>query len=144
MTSQAQQNHIYLGLDVGSKTIGLALGIAVAGVATPLETIERTKFQKDALKLQEVIKKYNVTALVVGLPLNMDGTEGRRVQSVRDFAAELAKVINLPIYWQDERLSTASVDNFLVNTVDMSRERRGQVVDKLAAQQILQWFLGRV
>ena len=135
-----------LGLDIGEKTIGLALSDPMQSIATPLKVVERTKFTKDIQELDRVIKEYGIGGYVLGYPVNMDGSEGPRCQSVRHFAEELVKYPQIVgtdpwISLWDERLSTASVDRFLVDDVDMSRTKRKQVVDKLAAQFILQGAL---
>lgn len=135
-----------LGLDIGEKTIGLALSDPMHSIATPLLVVERTKFTKDILELEKTIREYGIGGYVLGYPVNMDGTEGPRCQSVRHFAEELVKYPAIVgsdpwIAFWDERLSTASVDRFLVDDVDMSRTKRKQVVDKLAAQFILQGAL---
>ena len=134
-----------LGLDLGSKTIGLALSDSALAVASPLETLRRTKFGKDAAALEAVIAARDVGGLVIGLPINMDGSEGPRCQSTRQFAANLiARGCALPIAFWDERLSTAAVTRLLIDEADMSRRRRGQVVDKMAAAYILQGALERL
>ena len=130
-----------LGLDLGAKTIGLAISDESQTVATPLDTIRRTKFGKDATRLVELISERKVGTLVLGLPLNMDGSEGPRCQSTRDFARNLAPLIDRPITFWDERLSTAAVERLLIADADLSRHRRGQVTDKMAAAFILQGFL---
>lgn len=135
-----------LGLDIGEKTIGLALSDPMQSIATPLSVIQRTKFTKDIVALEQAIKEFGIGGYVLGYPVNMDGSEGPRCQSVRHFAEELVKYpqivgANPWISLWDERLSTASVDRFLVDDVDMSRTKRKQVVDKLAAQFILQGAL---
>ena len=130
-----------LGLDLGSKTIGLALSDVMRTVASPLETIKRTKFTKDAQRLFEIIDKHEVGALVLGMPYNMDGTEGARCQSTRDFAINFKNLRDMPMALWDERLSTSAVERMLVNDVDMTRGRRGEVIDKLAATYILQGAL---
>lgn len=135
-----------LGMDLGTKTIGLALSDAGQTIATPFKTIQRTKFTKDIEELRPIISDYEIGGYVLGLPLNMDGSEGARCQAVRHFADEMVKYpqifgTDLWISLWDERLSTASVEDFLVETVDMSRTKRKQVVDKLAAQVILQGAL---
>lgn len=132
-----------LGLDVGDVRTGLAIADPITGVATAIALIERQKFSKDAQKIVDIINEYNIDLLIIGLPVNMDGSAGPRAQSVRDFALELQrflenKALKPEILMWDERLSTESVDKFLVQSVDMSRKRRGEVVDKLAAQFILQ------
>lgn len=133
-----------LGLDLGTKTLGLALSDTSWNVATPLETIRRRKFGLDADRLFSLIDEHGVGALVLGLPLNMDGSEGPRCQATRAFAANLFKLRDIPIVLQDERLSTAAVERMLVNELDTSRKRRAQVVDKLAAAYILQSLLDRL
>ncbi len=132
-----------LGLDLGKKTIGLAISDRGLKVASPLETIRRAKFTKDAEALAAICQDRGVGGLVLGLPVNMDGSEGARCQSVRQFAANLAELagFTLPIAFWDERLSTAAVERLLVGEADLSRKRRGQVVDKMAAAYILQGAL---
>jgi putative Holliday junction resolvase len=130
-----------LGLDVGSKTIGLALSDAGLVIASPLETIRRVKFSKDAEALSGIIARRQVGGLLLGLPVNMDGSEGPRCQSVRQFAANLDKLMpELPMGFWDERLSTAAVTRTLIEA-DASRKRRAELVDKLAAAYILQGAL---
>jgi putative Holliday junction resolvase len=132
-----------LGLDLGTKTIGVAVSDGLRMTATPLETIQRTKFTNDAARLIELIEENVAVALVLGLPLNMDGSEGPRVQSTRAFARNLAPKTLLPILFWDERLSTAAVNRMLIEA-DTRRDRRAEVVDKLAASYILQGFLDRL
>ncbi len=132
--------HRLLGLDVGSKTIGLALSDALGMTATPLDTIRRTKFSRDAETLARLIAERDVGGLVVGLPISLDGTEGPRCQSVRQFAANLLAVIDRPLAFCDERLSTVAVTRVMLEA-DLSRKRRGELVDKLAAAYILQGAL---
>lgn len=132
-----------LGLDVGEKTIGMAVSDATLTVATPLDTIRRTKFTQDAEALGRTVKSRNVGGLVVGLPVEMDGAEGRRCQSVRQFAANLLGRIDLPLAFWDERLSTVAVTRTMLDA-DLSRKRRGEVVDKAAAAYILQGVLDRL
>lgn len=129
-----------LGLDLGTKTIGLALSDVSRTIATPLETIARKKFTQDAELLWKFVDKYDVGALVLGLPISMDGSEGPRCQSTRSFAANLLKIRDIPIAFQDERLSTAAVTRTLLEA-DASRARRAELVDKLAAAYILQGAL---
>ena len=130
-----------MGLDVGRKTIGLALSDTTLTVASALETIRRSRFREDAARLQELIAEHRVGGLVVGLPVGMDGREGPSAQSVRQFAANLLHVLDMPVAFWDERLSTAAIERLLVREADMSRRRRGQVVDKMAAAYILQGAL---
>ncbi len=131
-----------LGLDVGAKTVGLALSDRGLVVASPLETLRRGKFADDVAALGKICRERSVGGLVLGLPVNMDGSEGPRCQSVRQFAANLAeRGLNLPLAFWDERLSTAAVERLLTEEADMTRRRRGQVVDKMAAAYILQGAL---
>ncbi len=130
-----------LGLDLGSKTIGLAISDSSFHIASPLETIRRTKFTADAVALEKVIAERQVGGLVLGLPMNMDGSEGPRAQSTRQFAANLLARRDIPIAFWDERLSTMAVERVLIKEADMSRAKRGGVVDKMAASYILQGAL---
>ena len=130
-----------LGLDVGKKTVGLALSDVRRTVASPMETIARTKLAADIERIRAIVAKQAVGGLVAGLPVSMDGTEGPRCQSVRQFAADLAKAIDLPLAFYDERLSTAAVERLLIDEADMSRKRRDEVIDKMAAAYILQGAL---
>ncbi|MCG8547714.1 MAG: Holliday junction resolvase RuvX [Alphaproteobacteria bacterium] len=130
-----------LGLDLGDKTIGLAVSDPGLMVASPIDTIRRKKFTQDAAALEAIIESNNVGGLILGLPVNMDGSEGPRCQSTRQFAANLLARIDLPLAFWDERLSTAAVERVLVDEADMSRKRRGDVIDKMAAAYILQGAL---
>jgi len=130
-----------LGLDVGSKTIGLALSDVSGVLASPAETIRRTKFTADAGRLAQFIEEQNVGGLVLGLPVQMDGTEGSQCQSVRQFADNLLGKMDIPLAFWDERLSTAAVERVLIGEADMTRKRRGEVIDKMAAAYILQGAL---
>ena len=132
-----------LGLDLGTKTIGLALSEVERQIATPLETIQRVKFGLDAAALLKIAEKHAVAGLVIGLPLNMDGTEGPRVQSTRAFVRNLAPLTELPIVFWDERMSTLAVTRTLLDA-DASRAKRAAVVDKMAAAYILQGALDRL
>ncbi|MDJ0611516.1 MAG: Holliday junction resolvase RuvX [Kiloniellales bacterium] len=132
-----------LGVDLGSKTLGLAISDGARRVASPLETLVRGKFTADAKSLAGLCAEREVAGIVIGLPVNMDGSEGPRCQSTRQFATNLVEQagLDLPIAFWDERLSTAAVERLLVSEADMSRRRRGEVVDKLAAAYILQGAL---
>jgi putative Holliday junction resolvase len=132
-----------LGLDLGEKTIGLALSDARRQIASPLRTIARTKFRADATALVAEAKAHAVVGLVLGLPLNMDGSEGPRAQATRAFARNLAALTDLPIAFWDERLSTVAVTQTMLDA-DLSRKRRAEIVDKLAAAYILQGALDRL
>ncbi|WP_237155518.1 Holliday junction resolvase RuvX [Oryzibacter oryziterrae] len=131
------------GLDLGTKTIGIAVSDEGFRIATPLETITRVKYSKDVAKLLELAERNRVGGLILGLPVNMDGSEGPRAQSTRAFARNLKPLTSLPLYFWDERLSTAAVTRTLLEA-DASRKRRDEVVDKLAASYILQGFLDRL
>ncbi len=133
-----------LGLDLGTKTIGLAVSDAGLIVASPLEVVRRTKFTADAEALKLIIDEHDIGGLVFGLPVNMDGSEGPRCQSTRQFAANLLERMDIGIAFWDERLSTAAVERVLVDEADMSRKRRREVVDKMAAAYILQGALDAV
>ena len=130
-----------LGLDVGSKTVGLALSDTGWVIASPLETLRRGRFRIDAERIFALAERHGVGGLVIGLPINMDGSEGPRCQSVRQFAANLLALRDLPIVFWDERLSTQAVTRLLIEEADVSRKRRGALVDKLAAAYILQGAL---
>ncbi len=132
-----------LGLDLGTKTIGVAISDGMRYSATPLETIKRTKFTQDAVRLAELIAENQAVGFVVGLPLNMDGSEGPRVQSTRAFVRNLAQKVDIPIVFWDERLSTSAVTRTLIEA-DVRRDKRAEVVDKLAASYILQGALDRL
>ena len=129
-----------MALDVGEKTIGLAISDVMRSIATPLETIRRRKFTNDITTLQLAIEKHQIKGLMIGLPINMDGSHGPRVQSIRTFAANISKTIPLPITLWDERLSTVAVQRTMLEA-DLSRARRAELVDKLAASYMLQGFL---
>jgi len=132
-----------LGLDVGTKTIGMALSDVTRSVATPFDTIRRTKFTVDAKTIREVVEKNQVGALVIGFPLNLEGSEGPRAQSTRAFARNLAAHVMVPMVFWDERLSTAAVERHLIEA-DVSRKRRAELVDRMAAAYILQGALDRL
>jgi len=129
-----------IGLDLGTKTIGVAISDDGRLVASPLEVILRKKFSIDAAILNDLVTEYDVSGIILGLPLNMNGTEGPRCQSTRQFAINLDEKTNIPITFWDERLSTHAVEKHLI-IHDVSRRRRKKVVDKLAAQFILQGAL---
>lgn len=134
------RNQRLLGFDIGTKTIGLALSDVMRSIASPFDTIQRGKFGADAKTLLAIIDEHEVGGLVLGLPLEMDGREGSRCQSVRQFGANMLAQRDLPLAYWDERLSTAAVTRTLLEA-DASRKRRDELVDKLAASYILQGFL---
>lgn len=129
-----------MGLDVGEKTIGIAVSDTTFTIATPVETLRRGKFTADAERLKRLAAEHNVGGFVIGLPINMDGSEGPRCQSVRAFANNLLGKFDLPLGFWDERLSTAAVTRTMLEA-DLSRSRRAELVDKLAAAYILQGYL---
>ena len=131
------------GLDYGDKTIGVAVSAGLRSVATPLETIRRKKFTADAARLAEIIAARGITGLVLGLPRNMDGSEGPRCQSTRAFARNLDRALDLPITFWDERLSTVAAERALLEA-DTSRARRAEIIDNVAASYILQGALDRM
>lgn len=132
-----------IGIDLGTRTIGLALSDVGRTIATPLETIKRAKFQADSDHLLKLCAAHGVGGLVIGLPINMDGSEGPRAQATRAFVRNLAAKTDLPVAYWDERLSTAAVTRTLL-AADASRARRAELVDKLAAAYILQGALDRL
>ncbi len=132
-----------IGLDLGDKTIGIAISDTLLGVATPLETIRRKKFGVDAVRLQEIITQRSVGGIVLGLPRNMDGSEGPRCQKTRAFARNFSRLSDLPIGFWDERLSTVAAERALIEA-DTSRKRRAEVIDHVAASYILQGVLDRL
>ncbi len=132
-----------LGLDVGTKTVGLALSDTRLVIASPLDTIRRTRFRDDAKRIVHEIEKHGVGGLVVGLPLGLDGRPTPRVQGVRQFASNLLTVIDLPLAFWDERMSTAAVERGMIEG-DLSRRRRSEIIDRVAAAYILQGLLDRL
>jgi len=132
-----------LGLDPGTKTIGVAVSDGLRVAATALTTIRRRKFAQDVEKLAEIASERDITGVVIGLPLNMDGSEGPRAQSARAFAGNVANALGLPVALWDERLTTAAARRTLLEA-DVSRKRRARVIDSLAAQYILQGALDRL
>jgi putative Holliday junction resolvase len=131
------------GLDLGTKTVGVAVSDGLRSVSTPLTTIRRTKFTADALALETILADRAIVGLILGLPLNMDGSEGPRVQASRAFARNMARRIDVPITYWDERLSTVAAERALL-AADASRKRRSEVIDHVAAGYILQGALDRL
>ncbi len=132
-----------MGLDLGTKTIGVAVSDSMRSIATPVETIKRRKFGLDANRLLELTTARMVNGIVLGLPMNMDGSEGPRCQATRAFARNLEKLTPLPITFWDERLSTVAAERALL-AADTSRKRRAEVIDHVAAGYILQGMLDRL
>ncbi|MDX2221515.1 MAG: Holliday junction resolvase RuvX [Rhodospirillaceae bacterium] len=133
-----------LGLDLGTKTIGVAISDVGLMIASPLLTLKRKKFSQDYAELNKIIQDRDVGALVIGLPVEMSGAEGPRAQSARAFAAEVLKRRDLPVAFWDERMSTAAVQRMLTDEADLSRKRRAELVDKAAAAYILQGLLDSI
>jgi putative Holliday junction resolvase len=140
LAQEIEKGKRLLGFDVGEKTIGLALSDTTLTVATPLDTLKRGRFLDVAEAIDVIVARQGVGGFVVGLPINMDGSEGPRAQATRAFAQNLLMAISLPLAFWDERLSTAAVERSMLEA-DLSRARRAALVDKAAAAYILQGFL---
>ena len=140
----APTNSRLIGLDLGKKTIGLALSDTTWTIASPLATIRRGRFAVDVQALLGLMDRHGAGAVVLGLPIALDGREGPRTQASRAFARNLLAVRDVPVAFWDERLSTAAVERMLIREVDATRARRAQLVDKLAAAYILQGALDRI
>ena len=144
LAAQTPPGTPWLGLDLGEKTIGVAASDATRMIASPLSLIRKTKFTDDAAALLKLMDGRTASGLVIGLPLNMDGSEGPRAQSCRAFARNLQRIRAVPCAFQDERLSTSAVERFLIEELDLNRKRRANVVDRTAAAWILQGALDRL
>lgn len=144
LAAQTPAGTPWLGLDLGEKTIGVAISDRTRAIASPLELIRKTRFSDDAARLFRIMDERQVSGLVIGLPLNMDGTEGPRAQSCRAFARNLERLRPVQAAFWDERLSTAAVERFLIEDLDLNRKRRAEVVDRTAAAFILQGALDRL
>ena len=131
-------------MDLGEKTIGVAISDATRMIASPLELIRKTKFTDDAGRLFALMDARGASGLVIGLPVNMDGSEGPRAQSARAFARNLFRLRDVPVAFWDERLSTSAVERFLIEDLDLNRKRRANVIDRTAAAWILQGALDRL
>ena len=132
-----------MSLDVGSRTIGIACSDALLMTAQGIETIRRTSLEKDFNRLQELIAEYEVHELVVGMPKNMNGTKGERAEKTEEFVEKMKEIIDLPVSYWDERLSTVMAERQLI-AADVSRKKRKSVIDKMAAVVILQGYLDRL
>ena len=142
LMTRAHASRPWMGLDLGTKTIGVAVSDRLLSSASPLHTIRREKFSKDAEALLQIIESRDIAAIILGLPRNMDGSEGPRCQSTRAFARNLTRLTDLPIGYWDERLSTVAAERALLEA-DTSRKRRAEVIDHVAAGYILQGALDR-
>ncbi len=143
LKAHLKQGQRLLGLDVGTKTIGMALSDTRLVIATPFDTIRRTRFRDDLARIRQEVEKHGVGGIVVGLPLALEGGEGPRAQGVRQFAKNLLAQLDLPLTFWDERMSTAAVERGMIEA-DLSRARRARIVDRAAAAYILQGLLDRL
>ena len=141
--NELQSDNSLIGLDLGTKTIGVAVSDIIRSVATPIKTIKRKKFSIDSDQLLGIISVKNCCGIIFGLPKNMDGSEGPRAQATRAFARNFSKKTTLPISFWDERLSTVAAEKALLEA-DTTRKRRAEVIDHVAAAYILQGFLDRL
>ena len=132
-----------LGVDLGSKTIGLAVSDPSLKIASPITTLKRSKLSSNAIEFSNIIKDYQIGGIIVGLPINMDGTEGPRVQATRDWSLDLARILSIPVAFWDERLSTVAVERIML-TADMTRNKRAAKIDQAAAAYILQGALDNI
>ena len=132
-----------LGVDLGSKTIGLAVSDPLLKIASPITTLKRSKLSSNAIEFSNIIKNYQIGGIIVGLPINMDGTEGPRVQATRDWSLDLARILTIPVAFWDERLSTVAVERMMLKA-DMTRNKRAAKIDQAAAAYILQGALDNI
>ena len=132
-----------LGVDLGSKTIGLAVSDPLLKIASPIITLKRSKLSSNAIEFSNIIKNYQIGGIIVGLPINMDGTEGPRVQATRDWSLDLARILSIPVAFWDERLSTVAVERMMLKA-DMTRNKRAAKIDQAAAAYILQGALDNI
>ena len=132
-----------LGVDLGSKTIGLAVSDPLLKIASPITTLKRSKLSSNAIEFSNIIKNYQIGGIIVGLPINMDGTEGPRVQATRDWSLDLARILGIPVAFWDERLSTVAVERMMLKA-DMTRNKRAAKIDQAAAAYILQGALDNI
>ncbi|HWA60980.1 MAG TPA: Holliday junction resolvase RuvX [Caulobacteraceae bacterium] len=144
LSAALPRNAPVVGLDLGEKTIGVAVSDASRMIASPAELIRRTKFTTDAEALFKLMASRGAAGIVIGLPVNMDGTEGPRCQSARAFGRNVLRLKDLPIAFWDERLSSVAVNRMLIDEADVTRARRADLVDKAAAAWILQGALDRM
>ena len=132
-----------LGVDLGSKTIGLAVSDPLLKIASPITTLKRSKLSSNAIEFSNIIKNYQIGGIIVGLPINMDGTEGPRVQATRDWSLDLARILSIPVAFWDERLSTVAVERMMLKA-DITRNKRAAKIDQAAAAYILQGALDNI
>jgi len=143
LTNSLPKGRRLLGIDLGSKTIGLALSDPTFKIASPITTLKRGKLTVDAAAIERIVTERGIGGLLVGLPINMDGTEGPRAQATRDWCLELARRLALPYAFWDERMSTMAVERMMIEA-DMSRKRRAEKIDQAAAAYILQAALDAI
>jgi putative Holliday junction resolvase len=144
LTAALPRHAPVVGLDLGEKTIGVAVSDASRMIASPLDLIRKTRFTADAEALFRLMESRGAAGIVIGLPVNMDGTEGPRCQSSRAFGRNVLRLRDMPIAFWDERLSSAAVNRMLIGEADVTRARRADLVDKAAAAWILQGALDRM
>ena len=143
LAEKTKESMRLLGVDLGSKTIGLAVSDPSLKIASPITTLKRSKLSSNAIEFSNIIKDYQIGGIIVGLPINMDGTEGPRVQATRDWSLDLARILSIPVAFWDERLSTVAVERMML-TADMSRNKRAAKIDQAAAAYILQGALDNI
>jgi|TARA_B110000438_G_scaffold33145_1_gene32791 putative Holliday junction resolvase len=143
LVAHIKKNTRLLGIDLGSKTIGIAVSDPFLKIASPITTLIRLKLSKNSIELDKIVNEYQVGGLIVGLPINMDGTEGPRAQATRDWTLDVIKALQLPAAFWDERLSTIAVERMMLKA-DMTRKRRAAKIDQAAAAYILQGALDNI
>ena len=143
LAEKTKESMRLLGVDLGSKTIGLAVSDPSLKIASPITTLKRSKLSSNALEFSNIIKDYQIGGIIVGLPINMDGTEGSRVQATRDWSLDLTRILGVPVAFWDERLSTVAVERMMLEA-DMTRNKRAAKIDQAAAAYILQGALDNI
>jgi putative Holliday junction resolvase len=143
LAEKKKENMRLLGVDLGSKTIGLAVSDPSLKIASPIATLKRSKLSSNAIEFLNIIKDYQIGGIIVGLPINMDGTEGSRVQATRDWSLDLTRILGAPVAFWDERLSTVAVERMMLEA-DMTRNKRAAKIDQAAAAYILQGALDNI
>jgi len=141
LTTLSEKNKSILGLDIGTKSIGISISDTRLIIASPLKLIKRKKYSDDARELLKIIDKNSIGGLVVGLPIELSGKEGRQAQSIRTFVSNLMEIINIPTTFWDERFSTSVIQRIMIEEADLTRKKRSKVIDKLSAVYILQGYL---
>jgi len=144
LKEKLEPNQCILGLDLGTKRIGVAISDVFHTIASPMTVIKRTKFANDLCKIKKIINERDIGGIIIGLPIEMDGKEGKKCQATRAFGDNLMNHVSKPIAYWDERLSTAAVQRMLIKEANISRQRRSHLVDKAAAAYILQGALDAI